>query len=95
MSGLHRAKPSVPATPADKQIAVDLLETLKYNEEAMQRDIEKYGVYTYDDFKDYISEEAFHSSPSVHLKVAVGKGMITFEQILDVIEYLLAGALIE
>lgn len=28
------AKPSVPATPEDKQIAVDLLETLKYNEEA-------------------------------------------------------------
>ena len=67
---------------------------LKYNEEAMQRDIEKYGLYTYDDFKDYISEEAYHSSPSVYLKVAVGKGMITFEQILDVIYYLLEGSLI-
>ncbi len=67
---------------------------LKYNEKAMQRDIEKYGLYTYGDFKDYISEAAYMSSPAVHLKVAVGKGMITFEQILDVIEYLLAGALI-
>ena len=28
------AKPSVPATPDDKQIAIDLLETLKHNEEA-------------------------------------------------------------
>ena len=28
------AKPSVPATPEDKQIAIDLLETLKHNEEA-------------------------------------------------------------
>lgn len=28
------AKPSVPATPADKQIAIDLLETLKHHEEA-------------------------------------------------------------
>lgn len=67
---------------------------LKYNEELMQQDIETYGLYTYDDFKDYISEEAFNSSPSVHLKVAVGKGMITFEQIIDVIKYLLAGSLI-
>lgn len=67
---------------------------LKYNEEAMQRDIEKYGLYTYGDFSDYISEAAYNSSPAVHLKVAVGKGMITFEQIIDVIEYLLAGNLI-
>lgn len=68
---------------------------LKYNEEAMQRDIEKYGLYTYDDFSDYISEAAYHSSPSVYLKVAVGKGMITYEQIIDVINYLLAGSLID
>ena len=67
---------------------------LKYNEEAMKKDIEKYGLYTYADFSDYISEAAYNSSPAVHLKVAVGKGMITFEQILDVIEYLLAGSLI-
>jgi len=68
---------------------------LKYNEEAMQRDIEKYGLYSYEDFSDYISEEAYNSSPSVYLKVAVGKGMITYEQIIDVIEYLLAGSLID
>ena len=68
---------------------------LKYNEEAMQRDIEKYGLYTYEDFSDYISYEAYLSSPSVYLKVAVGKGMITYEQIIDVINYLLAGSLID
>ena len=68
---------------------------LKYNEEKMQADIEKYGLYTYADFSDYISEEAYNSSPSVFLKVAVGKGMITYEQILDVIFYLLEGSLID
>ena len=67
---------------------------LKYNEAQMQADIEKYGLYTYEDFKDYISEEAYNSSPAVYLKVAVGKGMITFEEILDVIYYLLDGSLI-
>ena len=68
---------------------------LKYNEEAMQRDIEKYGLYTYDDFSEYISEEAYNSSPSVYLKVAVGKGMITYEQIIDIILWLLEGSLID
>ena len=89
---------NTPNIPGDITGLVNYFEyddDLKYNEETMQRDIEKYGVYTYDEFKDYISEAAFHSSPSVHLKVAVGKGMITFEQILDVIEYLLSGSLID
>ena len=31
---LFLAKPSVPATPEDKQIAIDLLDTLKHNEDA-------------------------------------------------------------
>ena len=70
-------------------------EDLKYNEEAMQRDIETYGLYTYEDFSEYISEEAFNSSPSVYLKVAVGKGMITYEQIIDIILWLLEGSLID
>ena len=54
-----------------------------------------YGLYTYADFSDYISEAAYNSSPAVYLKVAVGKGMLTYEEILDVIEYLLAGSLIQ
>ncbi len=69
-------------------------EGLKYDEEQMQADIEKYGLYTYEDFKDYISYEAYLSSPAVYLKVSVGKGMMTFEDILDVINYLLEGSLI-
>lgn len=88
---------NTPNIPGDITGLVNYFEydsDLKYNEEAMQRDIEKYGLYTYDDFSDYISEAAYHSSPAVHLKVAVGKGMITFEEILDVIDYLLAGSLI-
>ena len=47
-----------------------------------------------EDFKDYISYEAYLSSPAVYLKVSVGKGMMTFEEILDVINYLLEGSLI-
>jgi hypothetical protein len=89
---------NTPNIPGDITGLVNYFEyddDLKYNEEKMQADIEKYGLYTYDDFKDYISEAAYNSSPSVYLKVAVGKGMITFEEILDVIDYLLSGSLIQ
>ena len=30
---------------------------MKYDAEMMQADIETYGLYTYEDFKDYIPEE--------------------------------------
>ena len=89
---------NTPNIPGDITGLVNYFEyddNLKYNEEKMQADIEKYGLYTYDDFSEYISEDAYLSSPSVYLKVAVGKGMITYEQIIDVIEYLLAGSLID
>ena len=89
---------NTPNIPGDITGLVNYFEydsDLKYNEEKMQADIEKYGLYTYEDFSEYISEAAFNSSPSVYLKVAVGKGMITFEEIVAVIEYLLSGSLIE
>jgi len=89
---------NTPNIPGDITGLVNYFEydsDLKYNEEAMQRDIEKYGLYSYEDFSDYISEAAYNSSPAVYLKVAVGKGMITYEEIIDVIEYLLAGSLID
>ena len=68
---------------------------LKYNEEKMQADIEKYGLYTYEDFKDYMSEEAFNSSTAVYLKIAEAKGLITYDEIIVVINYLLEGSLIK
>ena len=62
-------------------------ENLKYIDEYMQKDIEKYGLYTYDDFKDYISIEVFNAFPFKYFKVAVGKGLITFNRILELIQY--------
>ena len=62
-------------------------ENMKYVEESMQRDIEKYGLYTYDDFAEYVSEEVFNAFPFKYFKVAVGKGLITYEYILELIEF--------
>ncbi len=61
---------------------------MKYNEDAMQSDIEKYGLYTYEDFIGVLSEEAFYAGPWKYFKVAVGKGQLTWEDILNVIDWL-------
>ena len=59
---------------------------LKYDEEQMQADIEQYGLFTYEDFKDYIPEEVYYAFPAPYLKVAIGKGLLTFDTILQYIE---------
>ena len=60
--------------------------TMTYDFEAMQRDIETYGLYTYDDFKDIISEDAFEAFNGAYLKVAVGKGIVTWDDICKLAE---------
>ncbi len=58
--------------------------TLRYNQTKMKADIEKYGLYTYEDFAAYATEEMFDNIiPAKYLKIAVGKGLITFEGILE------------
>lgn len=57
-------------------------ETMKYNEEKMQADIETYGLYTYEDFKDLVSEEVFNAFPFKYFKVAIEKGDYTWDQLM-------------
>lgn len=65
-------------------------ETMAYDSEKMQSDIEKYGLYTYEDFEEYVPYEVFeYMFPAKYFKVAVGKGMITYEEILRLIDYYL------
>ncbi|MBQ7370116.1 MAG: hypothetical protein IJW58_03975, partial [Clostridia bacterium] len=71
----------------------ELDETMKYDEEKMQADIEKYGMYMYDDFKDLLTEEEFNALPFKYLKVSVAKGLINWEGILAIIDYLHTNAL--
>jgi len=58
---------------------------LKYDEEKMQADIEKYGLYEYEEFADYVTYEQFMAFSGPYLKVLVGRGVVTYEQILDLI----------
>lgn len=63
-------------------------ETMKYDAEAMAADIEEYGLYTYEEFNTLVSvpEEMFEAVNGQYLKVAVGKGLITIEQIQKLVD---------
>lgn len=59
---------------------------LKYNEEDMKYNIDKYGLYTYDDFKDYYSYDIYSCLQLQYMKIVVGRGEITFEEIIDIVD---------
>lgn len=65
--------------------AFEFAEDASYDKQKMIMDIEKYGLYTYEDFKDYATKEEFDAFNAKYFKVAVGKGYITYE---DVIRYI-------
>lgn len=62
-------------------------EDLKYDEEAYNRDIETYGLFTYEDLAPLgVTEIMFEAYAGKYLKVALGKGILTEEYL----EYLIA-----
>ena len=62
---------------------------MKYDQESKQADELAYGLYTYEEFCEEIAEipeSAFVAFGGKDMKVAVGKGLITIEEILALIE---------
>ena len=60
--------------------------TMKYDSVKMSRDIENYGLFTYKDFENIIPEYAYEAFNGNYLKVAIGKGLITWDDILKLAE---------
>lgn len=56
-------------------------EIMAYDTEKMLEDINNYGLFTYNDFADLIPEIAYEAFNGDILKVAIGKGMLTWEDI--------------
>ena len=54
--------------------------TLTYDKELMEKDIEKYGLFSYAEFADRMSRESFDMLNLQYLKIAIGKGIITEEE---------------
>ena len=64
---------------------------MKYDAEKMQADIEKYGLYTYEEFAEYVTYEQFIAFNGPYLKVLVGRGVLTFDGILSLIAEFVSG----
>ncbi|MBQ2836732.1 MAG: hypothetical protein IJE67_01230 [Peptococcaceae bacterium] len=60
--------------------AVDT-DSMAYDDVRMAQDIATYGLFTYEDFGGMIPEEAFEAFNGDILKVAIGKGMLTWDDI--------------
>ena len=74
------------APPEDFYNWIEMDGKLHYDVEQFQQDVETYGLYTYEDFADYITYEQFVEWNGAYLKIAVEKGYFTFEYILELIE---------
>lgn len=63
-------------------------ETMKYDAEAMAADIAQYGLYTYEELNALVPvpEVMFDAVNGQYLKVAVGKGIVTLEEIGELVE---------
>lgn len=63
----------------------DVNDDMQYDLEKMQIDIQTYGTYSYETFKNYVSYEEYIAFNGAYLKVAVGKGLTTLEEIINMI----------
>lgn len=63
-------------------------ETMTYDYEAMQRDIETYGLFTYEEVNEIapLSREMFEQCGGAYLKVSIGKGNMTIDDLIYMIE---------
>lgn len=63
-------------------------DTMKHNEEAMRSDIEKYGLFTYEEFAMYllIPESYFDVFGAKYFKIAFGKGLVTWDDIIRLVK---------
>ena len=65
--------------------AFEITDEYKYDEAKYQADLDRYGMYTYDEYAWPMTEEEFNMFNGPIFKVAVGKGLITEEYILAAI----------
>ena len=63
-------------------------ETMSYDRQAMENDIDTYGLLTYEELSQCISvsEELFNGVEGQYLNIAIGKGLITLERIQQLAE---------
>lgn len=62
-------------------------ETMRYDEAAMNDDIQTYGLFTYEEFAEVlpVPETIFEAFNGQYLKVALGKGLINWETLHELV----------
>ena len=60
----------------------ELDENMKVIEEKMLADIETYGLFTYEEWAEYLTPIEFEAFNVKYLKVSIGKGLVTMEELL-------------
>ncbi len=63
---------------------------MRYDEGQMQADIEQYGLYTYEEWSEYLTYEQFVAFNGPYIKIAIGKGLATEEDLIHMIEVYLS-----
>ena len=63
-------------------------ETMTYDYEAIARDIETYGLFTYEELNAIcpLTEDMFYAAGGQYLKISIGKGNLTMEELIYMIE---------
>ena len=63
-------------------------ETMTYDFEQIEKDIETYGLYTYEELNAIcpLSEDMFNAAGGAYLKISIGKGNLTEEELFNMIE---------
>ena len=54
----------------------------------VDEDIEKYGIYSYDEWAEYVSKEDFDTFNGAYFKIAVEKGLLTIEELFELIGFI-------
>lgn len=61
-------------------------EDFMYDQELMLKDIETYGLYTYEEWSSFVTEEQFELFNGWYIKVAVEKGYYTIDYLIEIIQ---------
>ena len=64
----------------------DIGDDMAYDSKKMAQDIERYGLYTADEFSEYVTPEQFDMLNGPYYKVLVGRGTLNYSDITKMIE---------
>lgn len=80
-NGVFSITPSLPF--GSQQTIFSVNDDMMYDSEMKQQDIEKYGLYTYEEFSHLITYEEFEAFNVAEFKILVGKNYCTYQDVID------------